>query len=162
MTKAAFSSIEIPISIARVLLFPFKFESRLASFFYDSAMFENNVVIFGFIVVIIFNAKFAYNKLTLFIYCYRGREKKMTHFLISDENPEGLKLEDILRTLRADIVRRQVKIIDDEHAVAQSVIANNMNILNMLTECISLAESSTQQLDKAFGKSGNTPRIGND
>lgn len=84
----------------------------------------------------------------------------MTHFLITEENPEGSKLEDVLRMVRADIVRRQVKIIDDESAVAQKVIKNNVLILNMLTDCISLADDSTKSLDTAYGKSGASPRIG--
>ena len=84
----------------------------------------------------------------------------MTHFLITDDNPDGSKLEDVLRLVRSDIVRRQTKIIDDESQVAQQVIANNMKILNLLTECISLADDSTKKLDQAYGKSGGSPRIG--
>ncbi len=84
----------------------------------------------------------------------------MTHFLVTEENPKGSKLEDVLRHIRADIVRRQVKIIDDESLVAQKVIKNNMKVLNMLTDCISLAEDSTKSLDQAYGKSGGSPRIG--
>lgn len=84
----------------------------------------------------------------------------MTHFLITDDNPEGSKLEDILRRVRADIVRRQVKIIDDPDEVAQKVIRNNIKILDMLSECIDLATDSTRSLEKAFGRSGSSPRIG--
>lgn len=84
----------------------------------------------------------------------------MTHFLVTDDNPDGSKLEDILKMVRADIVRRQVKIIDDESQVAQKVIKNNILILGMLSECISLADDSTKALDQAYGKSGGSPRIG--
>jgi len=84
----------------------------------------------------------------------------MTHFLVTEDNPNGSKLEDVLRTVRADIVRRQVKIIDDESIVAQKVIKNNILILGMLTECIALADDSTKSLDQAYGKSGASPRIG--
>ena len=84
----------------------------------------------------------------------------MTHFLVTEENPNGSKLEDVLKMVRSDIVRRQVKIIDDERLVAQKVIKNNMHILNMLTDCIALAEESTKILDQAYGKSGGSPRIG--
>lgn len=84
----------------------------------------------------------------------------MTHFLITDDNPEGSKLEDILRRVRADIVRRQVKIIDDTDDVAQKVIRNNIKILDLLSDCIELATESTSSLDKAFGRSGSSPRIG--
>jgi len=85
----------------------------------------------------------------------------MTHFLITDENPDGHKLEDILRKIRSDIIHRQVKIIDDDNPVAQKIVANNIVILNHLSESIALAESSTLMLDKSFGPSADgKPRIG--
>ncbi len=84
----------------------------------------------------------------------------MTHFLTSDENPEGYKLEEILRVLRKDILDRCQKIVSDTRPEAEQVIANNMTILTLLTEAIHLAEDSTHVLDKAFGPSGGRPRIG--
>ncbi len=86
----------------------------------------------------------------------------MTHFLSSDKNPEGYKLEDVLKRVRNDILYRATKIMDDEKPEAQHVLANNMEILNLLTEAINLAEDSTQVLDRAFGSSSpGSPRIGN-
>lgn len=89
----------------------------------------------------------------------------MTHFLISDENPEGHKLEDILAAIRKDILVRCTKIVDDRKPEAQQVLDNNLKILNLMSETISLAENSTQILDKSFGRSrtseGKPPRIGN-
>ncbi len=84
----------------------------------------------------------------------------MTHFLVTDDNPKGSKLEDVLRMIRADIVHRQVKIIDDTGEVAQKVIRNNIKILDLLSDCIGLATDSTRSLEKAFGRSGSSPRIG--
>ena len=47
---------------------------------------------------------------------------------------------------------------------AHQVMANNMRILELITEAISLADDSTRVLDKAFGPSlaneGGKPRIG--
>ena len=87
----------------------------------------------------------------------------MTHFLLSEENPDGFKLEDILRTLRKDVLIRCTKIADDSTDAAHRVIDNNMKILNLLTEAISVAEDSTMTLDKAFGRSvPGQPRIGTD
>ncbi len=87
----------------------------------------------------------------------------MTHFLISDDNPDGSKLEDILRTIRKDILNRCSKIADDSSVAAHHVMDNNMVILNLLTESIQLAEDSSQTLDKAFGRSTpGQPRIGTD
>lgn len=84
----------------------------------------------------------------------------MTHFLITDENPKGYRLEDVLRKIRADILYRCGKIVDDENPIAGEVMANNVKILGLLTEGIDLAENSTKKLDKAFGPSGGAPRIG--
>jgi hypothetical protein len=85
----------------------------------------------------------------------------MTHFLLSDEKPDGFKLEDILRTLRKDVLTRCAKIADDGTEEAKHVMDNNMHILNLLTEAINTAEESTQTLDKAFGRSvPGQPRIG--
>ena len=37
----------------------------------------------------------------------------MTHFLVTDENPSGHRLEDILLMIRKDILTRAVNIADD-------------------------------------------------
>lgn len=89
----------------------------------------------------------------------------MTHFLISEEKPDGLKLEDILSAIRKDILIRCTKIVDDKKVEAVQVLNNNLKILNLLSEAILLADSSTQILDKSFGPNkagdGSPPRIGN-
>jgi hypothetical protein len=88
----------------------------------------------------------------------------MTRFLISDENPGGYKLEDILTVIRADVLKRCTKIALDERPEAQHVVANNMAVLQRLTDAIELARDSTRVLDKAFGPSkaqhGGPPRVG--
>lgn len=84
----------------------------------------------------------------------------MTKFLVSEENAEGFRLEDILSAIRKDILSRSLKIADDTRSEAQHVMSNNMKILNMLSESIALAEDSTRTLDKAFGPHGTSPRIG--
>lgn len=88
----------------------------------------------------------------------------MTRFLISDDNPSGYRLEDILTVIRADILKRCTKIALDERPEAQQVIANNMRVLGHMTEAIALARDSTHILDKAFGPTrawdGGPPRIG--
>lgn len=86
----------------------------------------------------------------------------MTKYLISEENPEGLRLEAVLRGLRGEVLTRCTRITDDTRAEAQQVLANNIKVLELLSEAIQLAESSTHILDKAFGPShkGGLPRIG--
>jgi hypothetical protein len=86
----------------------------------------------------------------------------MTHFLVSDENPNGHRLESILSEIRKDIIQRANKIIADDRPEARHVLENNIKILGMLSECIGYAEDSTRTLDKSFGPSKEgLPRIGN-
>ncbi len=88
----------------------------------------------------------------------------MTRFLVSDDNPGGFRLEDILSLIRGDVLTRSVKIDGDERPEALHVMSNNMKILQHLTEAIELAQDSTRVLDRAFGPSraadGGEPRIG--
>jgi len=85
----------------------------------------------------------------------------MTHFLISDSNPEGHRLEDILALVRKDIILRATKIVDDHRAEARQVLENNVKILQLLTKSINIAEESTRLLDKNLGPSQpGQPRIG--
>ena len=85
----------------------------------------------------------------------------MTHFLSTDENPDGYKLEDILSSVRQDIIDRAGKLraITPPPEVRR-VLANNMHILQKQTECSDIAENSTQILNRPFGQSGDEPRIG--
>ncbi|MHA1566200.1 MAG: histidine kinase [Alphaproteobacteria bacterium] len=88
----------------------------------------------------------------------------MTKFLVSEANPEGERLEDIFVAIRRDMIIRCAKISDDSRAEAMHVLNNNVAIMNLLSQAISLAEDSTHTLDKAFGPSksaqGGEPRIG--
>ncbi len=84
-----------------------------------------------------------------------------TTFLVTDENPEGWKLEDILTEIQNDIVRRSQKIVDDPRPEARIVLSNNVEIMGYLAKCIERAQDSTKLLNRAFGphKDGK-PRIG--
>lgn len=86
----------------------------------------------------------------------------MTHFLVTDDKPDGYRLEDILMMIRKDMLTRAVKIVDDRRPEALHVMNNNMEILGLISQAISLAEDSTRVLDKAFGAGakGGPPRIG--
>ncbi|MDG1995768.1 MAG: hypothetical protein P8J14_04680 [Emcibacteraceae bacterium] len=87
----------------------------------------------------------------------------MTHFLSSDKNPKGHKLEDVLKKIRNDVLYRATKIMEDTKPEAQHVLDNNVKILSMLEKAIKLAEDSTLTLDRAFGSSQDgSPRIGAD
>ena len=85
----------------------------------------------------------------------------MTHYLATDENPNGYKLEDILTLIRQDIIKRAGKIAPDSKPEAQQVLKNNIKILGLITECIDIAHGSTELLIKSFGPSNQAePRIG--
>jgi len=88
----------------------------------------------------------------------------MTRFLVSDDNPGGRKLEDVLLELRAEVLVRCTKISGDMRPEALHVMSNNMKVLEHLTNAIELAQDSTHVLDRAFGPSeagkGGPPRIG--
>ena len=85
----------------------------------------------------------------------------MTHFLVSEEKPDGFKLEDILYAIRKDILTRCHKISDDQRVEARHVMNNNVKILDLITQAIHLAEDSTHMLDKSFGpNTTGVPRIG--
>lgn len=88
----------------------------------------------------------------------------MTRFLVSDENPGGQRLEEILHEIRVDVITRCTKIMSDPKDEARAVLDNNMKILTILSDAIRCAEDSTRILDKSFGPSkaanGGEPRIG--
>lgn len=85
----------------------------------------------------------------------------MTHFLVTDDNPNGYRLEDIMKIIRKDIFLRTTKIMDDDRPEAMHVMDNNVKILQLLSQAIALAEDSTTTLEKSFGPSQDgSPRIG--
>jgi hypothetical protein len=88
-------------------------------------------------------------------------DDKNTTFLVTDENPDGWKIEDILSTIQNDMFRRTQKIVGDSREEARAVLNNNIEILGLLSKCIEKATESTQILNRSFGphKDGK-PRIG--
>ena len=88
----------------------------------------------------------------------------MTRYLVSDDNPTGHRLEDILNALRAEVLHRCTKITSDPAPQARQVLTNNVRVLALLGDAIELAEDSTRILTEAFGPSragkGGPPRIG--
>ena len=85
----------------------------------------------------------------------------MSRFLVTDDNPDGYKLEEILSAIRNEILTRATKIMDDKRPEAQTVLNNNITILSLLAQSIELAEDSSRVLDKSFGPHNDKgPRIG--
>ena len=72
----------------------------------------------------------------------------MTKLLVSETNPKGYTTEKVLSLIRADIVARMQKYADDPRKEAKAVLDNNIRILQLLGEAISLAESNTRTLSE--------------
>mgnify|MGYP003990981435 FL=1 len=56
----------------------------------------------------------------------RKMEGAMANFLVSEENEKGFLLEDILISIRKDILERCLKITDDKRPEALHVLSNNI------------------------------------
>ena len=86
----------------------------------------------------------------------------MTKFLLSPENPKGWKLEEILQEIENDILIRCTLISEDTRIEARTVLHNNIQIMQWLTECIEKANETTRilaSLGPSRGPSGER-RIG--
>ena len=70
----------------------------------------------------------------------------MTNYLVSPENPDGKRTEDILSDIRAEILVRMATYGDDPRPEAKAVMENNLKIAQLLTEAIHLAEANTNKL----------------
>ncbi len=87
----------------------------------------------------------------------------MTKLLVSPNNPDGWKLEDILDEIQNDIVRRTARIVDDNRPEARAVLHNNIEIMQLLTSCSEKAHDSTRVLNTlgpSVSTRGGVPRIG--
>lgn len=87
----------------------------------------------------------------------------MTKLLVSPDNPEGWKLEDIIDEIQNDIIRRTARIVDDSRPEARTVLHNNIEIMQLLTSCSEKAHDSTRVLNTlgpSVSPHGGAPRIG--
>jgi hypothetical protein len=78
------------------------------------------------------------------------------------DNPDGMKLEELLAQLRLEVARKINHIINDPSPHAQLVVRNNQAIIEHLGAAEALQRSSFVVLDakgKDQGPTG-TPRIG--
>ncbi len=83
-----------------------------------------------------------------------------TKLLITTENPNGWRLEDILSEIQNDIVRRTQKIIGDPRPDARAVLNNNIEIMSLLSKCVERSEESTRILNSLGPHQDGQPRIG--
>lgn len=70
----------------------------------------------------------------------------MTQHLVSPDNSDGKRSEEILSEIRAEILQRMANYASDPRPEAKAVMENNLEIAQLLTEAIHLAEANTNTL----------------
>ncbi|MFD1624924.1 histidine kinase [Azospirillum griseum] len=73
----------------------------------------------------------------------------MTVLLRSAANPGGSTTEQILKTVRADVIERMQGYAADPRPEIARILAHNIRILGLLTEAIELAEANTKILSSS-------------
>ncbi len=66
----------------------------------------------------------------------------MTKILISPDNPKGLNLEVLLEQVRGDLMERCAYIVDDSRPDAVVLLRNNIEIMDLLGQCLERAHES--------------------
>ena len=82
--------------------------------------------------------------------------------LMSAENPNGRKLEELLAQLQEEVQQKSVKIAQDARPHARHVLRNNQQIIGLLMQAEALQRNSYDvlaQLGPNQGPTG-TPRTG--
>lgn len=82
--------------------------------------------------------------------------------LMSPENPDGWKLEELLSQLQGEILTKCEKIAFDTRPVARQVLRNNQQIFGLLFQAEALQRDSYDKLDAMAPNEGplGKPRIG--
>lgn len=86
----------------------------------------------------------------------------MTKLLMSKENPNGWKLEELLGKIRRELIEKNKLIQDDECQVSKIIQSNNKEIINSLADCIIMQNHSMEALDTLGENKGplGEPRVG--
>ena len=70
----------------------------------------------------------------------------MSKHLVSADNPDGQRSEDLLAEIRAEVLVRMASYGEDPRPEAKTVLENNLEIAQLLTDAIHLAETNTKTL----------------
>ena len=70
----------------------------------------------------------------------------MSKHLVSADNQGGQRTEDLLSEIRAEILARMAHYGEDPRPEAKAVLEHNLEIAQLLTDAIHLAELNTQTL----------------
>jgi len=82
--------------------------------------------------------------------------------LMSPENPDGWKLEELLRSLQNEVYEKSAKIAGDESLLSKTVQNHNLQIIGLLAQAEGIQRQSFALLDDKGPNQGPTgvPRIG--
>lgn len=82
--------------------------------------------------------------------------------LMSAENPEGAKLEEILDQIADELKAKNAKLEGDFSPCSVHVANNNLSIISALRKCVAIQEDSIAKLSELGQDNGpyGTPRIG--
>lgn len=70
----------------------------------------------------------------------------MSKHLVSADNPDGQRTEELLSEIRAELLTRMAAYGEDPRPEAKTVMENNLEIAQLLTDAIHLAENNTNTL----------------
>lgn len=87
---------------------------------------------------------------------------KSPQILMSKENPDGWKLEDLLTRLREELDRKNDRLSGDTHPIARGVLQSNRRIIALLNQAEQLQREALRYLDTLGPDQGprGTPRVG--
>lgn len=87
----------------------------------------------------------------------------MSNLLMSKENPNGWKLEELLAQIHRELGEKNQLLLNDDCKVSEMIQLNNHEIMYNLMDSIHLQNDTMNRLDALGENQGPTgkPRIGN-
>lgn len=73
-----------------------------------------------------------------------------TKILMAKDNPEGNKLEELLRDLQYELALKTLRLAGDGCEVSKSVSARNVQIMDLLAEAQLLQEQNMKEVEEFF------------
>lgn len=85
-----------------------------------------------------------------------------TKILMTKDNPEGQKLEELLRDLQYELALKTLRLAGDGCEVSKSVSARNVQIMDLLAEAQLLQEQNMKEVEEFFKRPSDptSPRMG--
>lgn len=85
-----------------------------------------------------------------------------TKILMAKDNPEGNKLEELLRDLQYELALKTLRLAGDGCEVSKSVSTRNVQIMDLLAEAQLLQEQNMKEVEEFFKRPSDptAPRMG--